>query len=188
MSEENFGSIFDATKDDGIDLNEFRSSKYPQRKKSIVNQFLTRLDPRRLSCKNKTEEIRKDDIEFGTVLGEGAFGIVYKGLLCGKLCALKTLKQGTSRESQEHERLTNESLILSKIGAHASIVGYYGKCCDQSISPVLVLEYVDGITLEEYLRDSAMEKVDLTKVLIYSFSATLISVWSDVKSGAQLVD
>lgn len=90
-------------------------------------------------------------IEF---LGEGGHGIVIKALhkTLQQAVALKIIKADRSDETAKHiARMQNEARILAKL-QHKNIVRVLqmGACLDGT--PFLVCEFLDGITLEQYLK------------------------------------
>lgn len=92
-------------------------------------------------------------IEF---VGEGGHGIVLKALhkTLQQNVALKIIKADRSDETNKRiERIQNEAKILAKL-QHKNIVRVLqlGKCLDET--PFLVCEFLEGITLAQYLKKS----------------------------------
>ena len=102
-------------------------------------------------------EIKPEELEFGTKLGEGAGGVVFKGLYRSKPCAIKVLKLGFARGTPEYRDLIVELGVLARLGPHPNLVGFLGACVRDMGSPALVLEYVEGTDLEAYLSSLAKE-------------------------------
>ncbi|XP_075247009.1 tyrosine-protein kinase Src42A-like [Convolutriloba macropyga] len=76
-------------------------------------------------------EIQLKDLHFGTKLGSGQFGEVFRGSWNGnKEVAIKTLKQGT----MDKEDFRRESNIMKKL-QHKNLVALYGVC----IEPLLIV-------------------------------------------------
>ena len=96
-------------------------------------------------------EIHRDQLQIKEQLGEGEFGLVYKGAWRGQPCAIKKLKGGITKDSVQYQRLLMELTILAGVGAHPNIVGFFGACINDLGSPLIVEELVDGTNLEEYL-------------------------------------
>lgn len=96
-------------------------------------------------------DLNNDEIEIQDQIGEGQFGLVYKGTLRGHPCAIKKLKGGLNKDSVEYQRLLLELTILTGVGAHPNIVGFFGACLHDLSAPLLVEEFVDGTDLEDYL-------------------------------------
>ena len=99
----------------------------------------------------KNCEIYPDQLHFQEQIGEGKFGVVYKGIWKGRACAIKKLKTGISKESVQYQRQLIELGILACVGTHPNIVGFWGACIQDISSPLIVEELVDGMNLEEIL-------------------------------------
>lgn len=87
------------------------------------------------------------------VAGRGAMGIVYRGrdTRLDRLVALKVLS-GDRLEQAAHARLEREARALARV-AHPSIVSVY-EVGDFEGSLFIAMEYMDGGTLEAWLRES----------------------------------
>ncbi|XP_078165887.1 U-box domain-containing protein 33-like [Carex rostrata] len=78
-------------------------------------------------------------------LGEGGFGIVYKGILHNTNIAIKILKEGSSQGATEFHQ---EIEILSKV-RHPNLVTLIGACAE---TRALIYEYLPNGSLEDNLR------------------------------------
>lgn len=87
------------------------------------------------------------------VAGRGAMGIVYRGrdTRLDRLVALKVLS-GDRLDPAAHARLEREARALARV-AHPSIVSVY-EVGDFEGSLFIAMEYMDGGTLEAWLRES----------------------------------
>ncbi|XP_074270047.1 cysteine-rich receptor-like protein kinase 15 isoform X2 [Silene latifolia] len=82
-------------------------------------------------------------------LGQGGFGLVYKGTLeDGREVAIKRLS-GTSRQGAEE--FMNEVLVISKL-QHRNLVKLLG-CCGERLERMLIYEYMPNKSLDAFLFD-----------------------------------
>ncbi|CAM6109301.1 unnamed protein product [Calypogeia fissa] len=99
----------------------------------------------------RLREIRRATNNFAksAQIGEGGFGIVYKGKLQdGTVVAIKRSKREES--DKDKQQFLNEVRILSQVN-HRNLVKLMGCCLEKKIA-VLVLEYVSNGTLQDHLR------------------------------------
>eukprot|EP00475_Leptophrys_vorax_P022515 TRINITY_DN30668_c1_g1_i1.p1 TRINITY_DN30668_c1_g1~~TRINITY_DN30668_c1_g1_i1.p1 ORF type:complete len:589 (-),score=147.65 TRINITY_DN30668_c1_g1_i1:1042-2808(-) len=98
--------------------------------------------------KVNADEISPEILAIGEVIGEGSFGKVYRGELCGKEVAVKKLKISKSftsvRRARAIEKFANEVAILKSL-RHPNIVSFLGVCTVTS----------DLLFAEDHKRDSA---------------------------------
>jgi len=137
-------------------------------------------------------------------LGWGKFSLVYKVVNSetGRIYSLKMLSRNSIHNRSTVERFRNEIEIMSRL-SHPSIVEYVGSgCCGGC--PYLVMEYVNGVDLEEYLvtsrfvpltdfgriaQDIASAMSELHRNNIYHRDIKLKNILYDTKSGdAKLSD
>ena len=96
-------------------------------------------------------EISPEELKYGSKLGEGAGGAVFRGTWRNQHCAIKVLKYGFVRGTPEYRDLIVELGILARLGPHPNLVGFLGACVKDMATPALVLEFINGTDLEEYL-------------------------------------
>ncbi|XBI76711.1 hypothetical protein VPH35_069928 [Triticum aestivum] len=103
----------------------------------------------------KKEEL-KPILKSNNLIGKGAFGEVYKGLLDNKPVAVKKPINGSV---MENEQFANEVIIQSQV-IHKNIVRLIG-CCLEVDTPMLVYEFISKGSLHDILHNSYI-KVDLS--------------------------
>ncbi|XP_057983539.1 wall-associated receptor kinase-like 20 [Malania oleifera] len=129
------------------------------------------------------------------ILGSGAFGEVYKGVLQdATMVAVKSAKVGSIKSTQQ---VLNEVGILSQVN-HKNLVRLLG-CCVEAEQPLLISEYISNGTLHDRLHSKLSTFLDWKKrlkialqtseALAYLHSAAYTPVYHrDVKSTNILLD
>ena len=109
----------------------------------------------------KKWEIPRNQIRVFSILGQGCFGQVFKGeaesvpgMEGPTIVAIKTLKS-TATEKDKKD-LLNELAVMKMMDAHPNVVGLLG-CCTDDDPVYVILEYVNGGTLQDFLRKSRSE-------------------------------
>ncbi|KAI6671020.1 hypothetical protein NL676_005905 [Syzygium grande] len=130
-----------------------RSSSKTRSSSSRASSSVATISPSGLAAPTgfTMEEIVKATGNFAAsnVIGEGAFGTVYKGKLRdGSLVAIKRAKQNVLNQRASSE-FKNEVLTMSKI-EHLNLVRLYGYL-EHGDEKIIVEEYISGGTLREHL-------------------------------------
>lgn len=100
------------------------------------------------------------------LIGIGGMAIVYKAtdLLMRRLVAVKILKDEIAGDEPSVKRFKNESRAVSML-SHPNIVNVYDVSVRDNIK-YIVMEYVDGITLKNYMRHRQV--LNLREIISYT--------------------
>ncbi|CAH8387860.1 unnamed protein product [Eruca vesicaria subsp. sativa] len=126
----------------------------------LINQVVL-TSKRYISSENKTEDLELPLMEFETLsmatnrfsdanmLGQGGFGIVYKGTLPdGKEIAVKRLSKMSLQGTDEFK---NEVRLIARL-QHVNLVRLLGCCVDKG-EKMLIYEYLENLSLDSHLFD-----------------------------------
>ena len=109
----------------------------------------------------KKWEIPRNQIRVFSILGQGCFGQVFKGeaesvpgMEGPTIVAIKTLKS-TATEKDKKD-LLNELAVMKMMDAHPNVVRLLG-CCTEEDPVYVILEFINGGTLQDFLRKSRSE-------------------------------
>ncbi|XP_022096721.1 vascular endothelial growth factor receptor 1-like isoform X2 [Acanthaster planci] len=101
-------------------------------------------------------EFPRDRLKLGSVIGQGAFGMVLKGVAAGinkneryVPVAVKTVKSDCSYV--DRKALFGELKMLIQVGHHLNVVNFLGACTQDS-PPLVIVEYCPYGNLSDYLR------------------------------------
>ena len=100
------------------------------------------------------------------LIGIGGMAVVYKAtdLLMRRLVAVKILKDEIAGDEPSVKRFKNESRAVSML-SHPNIVNVYDVSVRDNIK-YIVMEYVDGITLKNYMRHRQV--LNLREIISYT--------------------
>nr|XP_025885302.1 rust resistance kinase Lr10-like isoform X2 [Solanum lycopersicum] len=123
----------------------YSSSKIERENQARVEKFLEDYRDRR-PTRYTYADIRKMTNQFQEVLGEGAYGIVYKGTLSNEIhVAVKVLDDSEGNG----EEFINEVAAMGKIH-HVNVVRLVGFCAD-GVRRALVFEYLPNQSLDKLI-------------------------------------
>ncbi|XP_038044978.1 vascular endothelial growth factor receptor 1-like [Patiria miniata] len=101
-------------------------------------------------------EFPRDRLKLGSVIGQGAFGMVLKGVAAGinknekyVPVAVKTVKSDASYV--DRKALFGELKMLIQVGHHLNVVNFLGACTQDS-PPLVIVEFCPYGNLSDYLK------------------------------------
>lgn len=94
--------------------------------------------------------------EVQEIIGVGGMSVVYKAYdnVDDRIVAIKVLKDEYSNDAEFVRRFKNESKAIAVL-SHPNIVKVYDVSFGEKVQ-YIVMEYVDGITLKEYIQSSIL--------------------------------
>ena len=110
--------------------------------------------------------IRNYKIE--NLIGEGGMGVVYRATdtTLERTVAVKILHNHLVKDPVFYERFRNEAILLARLN-HPNVTTLYNFSTDQEQS-FMVMEYVEGLTLEQFLKKEKVLSADSLIQIILS--------------------
>jgi serine/threonine-protein kinase len=115
--------------------------------------------------------------EIQGVLGQGAMGMVFKGLdpAIDRLVALKTIRIGLgmnpTQTAELRERLVREAKAAGKL-SHPNIVTIYDVGTEGDVD-YIAMEYLEGTTLEDLIRKNTVMNFRIVAKMLYQVCSAL---------------
>ncbi len=116
---------------------------------------------RKTNCEPSSARLLGDRYEVLDELGQGGMGIVYMARQSGlnKLVAVKVLNGAMLRDGAVRARFELEAKAGAKL-SHPNLVSVYDYGFTEEEEPFLVMEYIEGISLDKYLSNHGTVKLD----------------------------
>nr|XP_034310480.1 uncharacterized protein LOC105330263 [Crassostrea gigas] len=117
---------------------------------------------------------RMEDVTLDILLKTGRFAMIYKATLNKhgkpKECVAKTLRDGYSDEDKVLMK-AKINFFGAKVGEHPCVLGFFGAVvAEQSMGPIMLLEYCENGTLKDWLTDHQRAVSDDVIENLYRFS------------------
>jgi len=131
----------------------------PSALEQVPGEFLAGLLSGAKDAGDPAQRDYSDRYSFVRVLGEGGQGVVVSARdnLLGREVAIKALKAPFEPSREEH--LEREAKICGLL-EHPNILPTYDLCWDETGSPFFVMKQIEGVSLEEMLKDSHTARQD----------------------------
>jgi serine/threonine protein kinase len=105
--------------------------------------------------------IEYKDLQFGKLIGHGAFGEVFECRWRGTKVAVKQLKKDMSE--QEFSDFCSEAVIMKRVGAHPNVVQFLGLAANPERGLCIVTQFCSGGSLYDLLHSS--QQIDEKKLI-----------------------
>ena len=137
--------------------------------RKIVNMASNDIRTKRIKGSKKVGTLLDDRYEIKGVIGKGGFSIVYEAVNV-HTHAKVAIKECTANESKE--RFLKEARVLKDFADEPSVVSVIDSFEDDDTA-YIVMEYLDGVTLREFIKSNGRLK---TKDTVELFSSVMKSI------------
>mmetsp|Transcript_26848 Transcript_26848/g.37810 ORF Transcript_26848/g.37810 Transcript_26848/m.37810 type:complete len:834 (-) Transcript_26848:52-2553(-) len=110
-------------------------------------------------------EINYTELQLGDKIGEGAFGVVYKGKWRKRRVAVKQLIINTENESDVNN-FRKEAMLMRNLRPHKNILMYLGICTNPKYPFCIVTEYMANGNLWDMLQQPSFQFTNKLKVKV----------------------
>lgn len=102
-----------------------------------------------------------------SVIGSGGMSTVYRGkdLSIGRIVAIKMLHQKALTEEAEIQRFLREAKTASAI-SHPNVITIFDFGLTSSGQPYIVMDYIDGISMEDLIKEKKLTVSQTLKILV----------------------
>ncbi|KAH3766375.1 Src tyrosine kinase 2 [Pelomyxa schiedti] len=146
-----------------------RSSPYPAYNEDEQNELANSSDKLKISMLAMSD-VFIQGVELCGQLGEGSFGVVWRGLWKGIQVAVKRAKDCTPREGDEADCFMQEAAVLKRM-RHPNVVSFYGIWSNEEV-PHLVCEFMSAGSLDKYLEKNNV-KIPTSQLLKFAQQTAL---------------
>ncbi|KAF9610415.1 hypothetical protein IFM89_022326 [Coptis chinensis] len=116
---------------------------------------MSSISPKRYSY----SQLKKITSNFSSKIGEGGFGILYKGIIQRNQVEVPVAVKILKRSKQTQKQFMNEVATIGSVHHH-NLVGMFGYCVDGDTHAV-VYEFMENGSLDKYIYNIKKENVEL---------------------------
>jgi len=109
-------------------------------------------------------KISFDELQVGTKIGAGGFGVVYRGKWRDQDVAIKMLHRDSKIDKSQFEEFQREAALMVTLKPHVNVVKLLGVCLDPDRPMAIVTEYCELGSLRKLLDDKSID-IPMTKVV-----------------------
>ncbi|KAD7477898.1 hypothetical protein E3N88_01034 [Mikania micrantha] len=130
-------------------LTRLREKFFEQNGGKLLKQKINSQGSNAMMTLFSSEQLRKvtDNYSQEKIIGKGAYGVVYKGVLSDK--RLVAIKKSKLVDETQAEQFINEVMILTQV-IHRNVVKLLGCCLEEEV-PILVYEFISNNTLFHHI-------------------------------------